>query len=606
MTEKTIQQVITDTIKDAETLEQAVNGPAGELIKSRLGREFYTLASIPQINTMTREEVAAAVEPKANKVDVDVALAAYVGGRKAYTTLALAQAAQSSLPANTAIEVTNDPTASNNGTYQWNGTTLTKSAYDPLTQAKGYTDTKTQNIGTQSDALIATFLDKNGNAWGYVDSNGNLFLVNITDSVQANLNALALKVSNIATNNDNLLDVKTDAGGQVYAYTDKSGVEYRTNDIVINNKSVLGFEQSLYANRTVAMYQNALQNKYPAVKNFVPVDLKSSDGLIKRIPFAIKTENGLLYFYQKQIAGHDGDFAGVEMWKALINIDANLNATVVSKSLFMSPNTSSGAVAAPMLGRTSDNRIIAIYVNRDDATAYPLYQMYSSDEGVSWTDPTLISPVGTSPSTLTIHGTTGAIVTARNGRLILPMYTGGGTCFCIYSDDDGITWHYSQWLAPSDGQGNEPSISMDLDDNLIMNIRPKTPSNRLFAKSTDNGVTWQPMTVSPDVPSSTSQGVIFRDKTIGAMMLAHATTQSSSRTKFRLMLSYDNGKSYPFYYQPFSDAWYGGYSQIIKWAEGIYIIVLEYADTYTSTNTNENVGLLILSLKEVLNNVSIN
>ena len=74
------------------------------------------------------------------KTEVDTTFAAYAGGRKAYTTLALAQAAQSSLPANTAIEVTNDPTSSNNGTYQWNGTTLTKSDYDPLTQAKSYSD----------------------------------------------------------------------------------------------------------------------------------------------------------------------------------------------------------------------------------------------------------------------------------------------------------------------------------------------------------------------------------------------------------------------------------------------------------------------------------
>lgn len=98
-----------------------------------------------QDTTYSKTEVDSALDQKASKVDtytkaeVDTTFASYVGGRKAYTTLALAQAAQSSLPANTAIEVTNDPTASNNGTYQWNGTTLTKSDYDPLTQAKNYT-----------------------------------------------------------------------------------------------------------------------------------------------------------------------------------------------------------------------------------------------------------------------------------------------------------------------------------------------------------------------------------------------------------------------------------------------------------------------------------
>lgn len=80
---------------------------------------------------------------KADQAYVDAGLTAVAAGHKAYTTLALAQAAQSSLPANTIVEVTND--GANNGAYQWNGTTLTKSAYDPLTQAKLDATTKANN-----------------------------------------------------------------------------------------------------------------------------------------------------------------------------------------------------------------------------------------------------------------------------------------------------------------------------------------------------------------------------------------------------------------------------------------------------------------------------
>ena len=72
------------------------------------------------------------------KAQVDSSITAVSGGHKAYQTLALAQAAQASLPANTIVEVTND--GANNGTYQWNGTTLTKSAYDPLIQSKIHTN----------------------------------------------------------------------------------------------------------------------------------------------------------------------------------------------------------------------------------------------------------------------------------------------------------------------------------------------------------------------------------------------------------------------------------------------------------------------------------
>ena len=116
----------------------------------------------PQTSTYNKTEVDYALSLKAaqantyTKAEVDTAFAAYVGGHKAYQTLALAQAAQSSLPTNTAIEVTNDPTSSNNGTYRWNGVTLTKSAYDPLTQSKEYTDGKISGQDILEQAQLTT------------------------------------------------------------------------------------------------------------------------------------------------------------------------------------------------------------------------------------------------------------------------------------------------------------------------------------------------------------------------------------------------------------------------------------------------------------------
>lgn len=74
------KQELIDAQKDAQTLEDAVNGEPGKLIKSRAGREFYSLASVPQINTMTREEVSATVAPKADKVYVDNIVSAAANG----------------------------------------------------------------------------------------------------------------------------------------------------------------------------------------------------------------------------------------------------------------------------------------------------------------------------------------------------------------------------------------------------------------------------------------------------------------------------------------------------------------------------------------------
>lgn len=118
-----------------------------------------------------------AITPKADKIYVDANLTAISGGHKAYQTLALAQSAQGTLPVNTIVEVTNDPTASNNGTYQWNGTTLTKSAYDPLTQAKNFAITEDKIV--KDISVSATYKNTDSVtskvepiSGGYVDGTG--------------------------------------------------------------------------------------------------------------------------------------------------------------------------------------------------------------------------------------------------------------------------------------------------------------------------------------------------------------------------------------------------------------------------------------------------
>lgn len=173
-----VDQVITkqeliDAQKDAQTLEDVVNGQSGELITTRLGRKVYTLASIPVINAVNRDEINGLIEPKADKVQVaaDLLLKAdksttytkaetdslvtpkadkvYVDSAvgaistdasKQYATLALATADIANIALNTNVFVSEAA----NGGYWYKATagatSLTKSPYDPLTQAKNHTE----------------------------------------------------------------------------------------------------------------------------------------------------------------------------------------------------------------------------------------------------------------------------------------------------------------------------------------------------------------------------------------------------------------------------------------------------------------------------------
>ena len=171
------KQELIDAQKDAQALEEVINGEPGKLIKTRLGRLVYTLASVPQINTMTREEVTAAVAPKANdaevykktetftktetnalvapkanQADVNAAISGVnttlntalsnlsTTANKYYSTLAAANADIANIVLNQSVTIGEE---ANGGLWYKataGATSLTKSPYDPVEQANNRMD----------------------------------------------------------------------------------------------------------------------------------------------------------------------------------------------------------------------------------------------------------------------------------------------------------------------------------------------------------------------------------------------------------------------------------------------------------------------------------
>ena len=179
-----------------------------------------------------------------------------IAGHAFYKTLAIAQAAQATLPANSIVEVTNDSTAANNGTYQWNGTTLTKSAYDPLTQAKAdattkaniakseaiaaattdattkgnaaeanaklYTDSKTSNISQNLENDTHQLVDEDFNVVARIDESAQLFLADLDESVQVEINKQK-KTATHVSDVESLLHVFADDDDSIVAGIDELG-----------------------------------------------------------------------------------------------------------------------------------------------------------------------------------------------------------------------------------------------------------------------------------------------------------------------------------------------------------------------------------------------
>ena len=168
--------------------------------------------------------------------DFQAQVVSVAGGHKAYTTLALAQADQPNLPANSIVEITND--GANNGTYQWNGTTLTKSAYDPLTQAKAYADIKDDVVSStvQQNRKYAKTLIPNINY--FRNSNGAL----ANDNTFAYSDYVAVKAGDVvkvyvyARDNRPVVvwcDPTKTTFSRLDSISSSSTVEYKTEEVVV-------------------------------------------------------------------------------------------------------------------------------------------------------------------------------------------------------------------------------------------------------------------------------------------------------------------------------------------------------------------------------------
>lgn len=156
------------------------------------------------------------------KAQVDSSITAVSGGHKAYQTLALAQAAQATLPVNSILEITND--GANNGTYQWNGTTLTKSAYDPLTQAKADATAKANAAEANAKAYVGEKIKITLDDPEYIlcisDSDSNLlFAITRQGEVIGDFKILLENISDLPT----VLTLKDNFEGELYEIADPSG-----------------------------------------------------------------------------------------------------------------------------------------------------------------------------------------------------------------------------------------------------------------------------------------------------------------------------------------------------------------------------------------------
>ncbi|CAH1069029.1 Neuraminidase (sialidase) [Acinetobacter phage MD-2021a] len=544
-------------------------------------------------------------------------VSAAAGGKYGFNTIADFEAVKSSLPNNSVVNIASGSEA---GDYVWNGSILTKSQNDSLTQSKKYTDDLVKPIkkliGEVESELLEVAEDQDGLAYRTTDANGN---------VQFAGERLSFSDSGIEEIANSAPLFLLDKNEKVVLYIDKesnlhvpNGIFYGGGSLDENLRNVANDISSEKVYRKIAgqTYQNAVMSKQEPMSQFTSImTLAESNGLRNRMIAGVRVSTGLFVVWHQQTKPeYDGDGSGSAFWSAFIDIDANLQVNVRDKKLFIYPDTDAGIIKHPHLGRTNDNRLIMVYeksVGYAEATPqnpvdYIKHVMYSSDEGITWTPPVQLKYVNNPPTTnLKALGTTCEVLKLKSGRLIVALYSSSGHSGCIYSDDDGSSWVYSDRFISEGNWGHEPSICPNSDGHLVMAMRPKSNANMHagFAKSKDDGVSWK-MMHSDKVVSVTNQSFLLYDEAFGVHLYSHDVNELNRRTNYRISISYDDCNTFPLTYAPFPDSRYVGYTQLIKWSDGIYLLLMEYNDVWQGVNSNEQLGIQIINAKEVFNNVA--
>ncbi len=217
----------------------------------------------------------------------------------------------------------------------------------------------------------------------------------------------------------------------------------------------------------------------------------------------------------------------------------------------------------------------------------------SSDNGVTWSRPSDITPeiYGSDclhPVRKTWQGvfvSSGAAIQLSTGRIMAALVvrekkTRAISNYVLFSDDGGLSWDVSPNCAST--KGNEASLAELDNGTILMSIRTET--TRMFNLSQDQGMTWGvpfPQTSIKD-PSCNGDLMRFTNMAEGKEKnrLLHSIPYSSTRKNVSVLLSYDEGVTWPVRKTIYSGV--SAYSSLTVLKDGtigIYYEVGEY-ETY--------------------------
>ncbi len=213
--------------------------------------------------------------------------------------------------------------------------------------------------------------------------------------------------------------------------------------------------------------------------------------------------------------------------------------------------------------KSNSGKLIALFVGGNglfQSTASNLIRTYmstSDDNGQTWTSPKDITsqiygPECSDPVRSQWQGLffgSGHALCTRDGRLMAVIAVrepgmNGLQNYAVYSDDDGETWHVSNRAIVG---GDEAKVVELNNGDILMSSR--TSGNRLWAKSSDGGVTWGSKNNWPEITGNACDADIIRyTSTVDGYdkdRILHTLPNHSARRNVTMWISYDEGTTWP-------------------------------------------------------------
>ena len=222
------------------------------------------------------------------------------------------------------------------------------------------------------------------------------------------------------------------------------------------------------------------------------------------------------------------------------------------KPYVIQENTGKQNVMSVSLLRLKSGKIGMYYLEKNSNSDLHIYQRYSSDEAKTWTAPLRITP----DEGYNIMNND-RVVQVSTGRIICPIsYTpdiGAKdwelVCFCLYSDDQGKTWHRSipDLHAPQRG-AMEPGVVELANGELLMIIR--TQMGTIYQSISKNkGMTWSEARPSkilaPEAPATIKRIPGTKDLLlVWNNKFEEGKGHGGLRTPLTAAISKDNGKTW--------------------------------------------------------------